>query len=68
MKELGCISPFSYINSASESEYPICEDRMSGKKAINIYEKFAYDIDFSSETEVCLFRNIINPTMLFLSQ
>ena len=62
MKELGCISPFSYINSAFD--YPICEDRNSGKKAMNIYEKFAYDIDFSSETEVCLFRNIINLTLL----
>ena len=51
MKEIGCITPFS-TNNIVASKYPICENRELGERSINMYSKYGYDIDFSSETQV----------------
>ena len=50
MSEAGCIAPYMPRNISKD--YPICETLTTGTLALDIYDKYVYNMQYSKHSEV----------------
>ena len=56
MEKCGCISPF--LSATLTENLPICSNQTIGNEATAIYEKYAYLIDYATNQQVHIYKQL----------